>query len=182
MIITGQKQQFFDFNLIFEKANLHDESMIADFGCGQWGYFSFLALPFAGGGKVYAVDLRRDFLDSVEKIALQYKAENIQTILADLENYQSINIPTASVDSVLIINTIHQINQKNNIAREALRILKTGARVIVIDWRMDASFGPCMEYRVQQGHLKHIFGEAGFRFKEEFIPGRFNYGLVFEKG
>lgn len=182
MIITGQKQQFFNFNLIFEKANLRDESTIADFGCGQWGYFSFLALPFADGGEIYAVDLRRDFLDNVEKIALWRKAENIQTILADLENYQSVNIPTASVDSVLIINTIHQINQKNNTARETLRVLKTGARAIVVDWRMDAFFGPNIEYRIQQNHLKHIFGEAGFRFKEEFVPGRFNFGLVFEKG
>ena len=182
MIITGQKQRFFDFNLIFKKAGLCDESTIADCGCGQWGYFSFLALPFAGGGKIYAVDLRHDFLENVKNIALWRKVENIQTVLADLENYQSVNIPTASVDSVLIVNTIHQINKKNNTAREALRVLKTGACVIVVDWRMDAYFGPNVEYRIQQSHLKHIFGEAGFRFKEEFIPGRFNYGLVFEKG
>ena len=68
------------------------------------------------------------------------------------------------------------------ILREAIRILKKGGRVVVVEWKNVAlPFGPPPEERVNIDLLKNGTQKLGLKLEEEFFAGQFHYGLVFIK-
>ncbi|HZZ99287.1 MAG TPA: class I SAM-dependent methyltransferase, partial [Candidatus Paceibacterota bacterium] len=78
--------------------------IIADFGCGA-GHIGILAAQAVGeNGKVTAVDIMEDKLDSIRVRAKASGLNNIETVRANLEVLGSSGLPDNSQDMVILAN------------------------------------------------------------------------------
>lgn len=152
---------------------------IADFGCGA-GYFTIpLAKHVGKEGIVYAIDVLQTALESVEGRARMYSLLNIETIRANLEKEHGSTLDDASVEMVILSNVLFQSKLKEDILKEAKRVLKKTGKIVVIEWNDDAILGPNVAYRILKEQLKKLVKEVGFVLEKEFQAGDSHYGLVF---
>lgn len=152
---------------------------IADFGCGA-GYFTILLAKLVGKeGTVYAIDVLEGALDSVRGKAKFSSLLNIETIRGNLEKEKGSSLKDASSDMVMLANVLFQSRDKPAILKEARRVLKKNGKIVVIEWKEEAPFGPEVRYRIGKEALKQMAKEAGFVLEKDFPAGSNHYGLVF---
>lgn len=177
------KTLLFDINFILHKIAIEENQTIGELGCGNFGYFVFPAAKAVGGrGRVFAVDIIKNTLEEIKKRALQENLTQIETIWSNLEVFKGAKIENSSLDRALIINVLHQSKKRAEIIREATRMLKTGGRLLIIEWKSSATpLGPRTEDRVNKEILKNAAPKLGLIITEEFEPGPYHYGLIFHK-
>jgi len=104
-----------------EKARLGKGMSVVDYGCGP-GSFTLPAAELAGPeGKVFAVDIHPLAISTVRQKASRKGLQNVETVL--VRGYDT-GIEDSSVDRVLLIDTIHLIEDPDALFREIHRMLK----------------------------------------------------------
>lgn len=155
--------------------------VIADLGCGS-GYFTIpLARAVSNQGKVYAVDVLPGALASVRSRAKLEGLFNVESIRANAEIKGGTNLEDNSVDLVMLSNILFQSDKKNDIIKEASRILKSGGNLIVVEWSEKNPIGPPSSQRVKESEIKEIIMEQNLKLLKSFDAGSYHYGLVFVK-
>ena len=180
--ITGGNA-LLDVNLVLTKANVGDSMKVADLGCGSSGHFIFPTAHLVGhDGVVYAVDIMKIALENIERRRKQENLSNVKTVWSNLEIFNATRIESGSLDIALLVNTLYQSHKRKEIIREAVRMLKKGGKLVIIDWKNTSSpFGPPAEERVDLNALKEGAGHFGLNIEEEFFAGHYHYGLIFTK-
>jgi len=155
---------------------------VADFGCGH-GYFTLPVARLVGEqGKVLAVDVLEEALETVKAQARQEGILNIETFRGNLEVLGGSKIEDGTADLILLHNVLFQSQKKSEIIKEVLRVLKSDGRFELIDWRPDkTSFGPQEGWRLSSDEAKKLAEAEGFKFEREFDAGEFHFGLMFVK-
>jgi len=104
-----------------EKARLRRGMSVVDYGCGP-GSFTIAAAELVGHeGKVFAVDIHPLAISAVKQKSSRKGLQNVETIL--VKGYDT-GIEASSVDRVLLIDTIHAIDDPDALFREIHRMLK----------------------------------------------------------
>ena len=104
-----------------EKARLTKGMAVVDYGCGP-GSFTIPAAELVGHeGKVFAVDIHPLAISTVEQKASRKGLENVETVL--VRAYDT-GIEASSIDRVLLIDTIHLIDDPDALFRGIHRMLK----------------------------------------------------------
>ena len=85
----------------------------------------------------------------------------------------------AKVDLVLLVDVYHHIGAREQYFRALAASLRPGARVAVIDFRLDSPEGPPKAARIAPEQVKAEFSRAGYALAEEhgFLPRQ--YFLIF---
>ncbi len=174
---------FININIILEKADISEKMKVADLGCGSTGLFVFPISDLVGEeGAVYGVDIQRVIIENLNKKIKQENIRNIKVVWSNLEVFNATKIEASCLDIAFLINTLYQSNKRAAILREAIRMLKKEGRLVVIEWdNVRVPFGPPAESRVKADLLKEGAKKLGLKLEEEFIAGRFHYGLIFTK-
>ena len=117
---------------IIRTLELKPGNRVVDFGSGA-GYFSLRLAPVVGaGGRVVAVDLRRLALTFLTIRAWQRGDRQIETVVGDERRAV---LPRGPFDAVLIINTYHELDHRQDILRQLYEPLVPGGRLVVADRR-----------------------------------------------
>ncbi|MCC6404809.1 MAG: methyltransferase domain-containing protein [Candidatus Yanofskybacteria bacterium] len=155
---------------------------VADLGCGA-GFFTIdLARAVGKDGIISAADIMEEPLQSVQARASAAGLENVRTIRADLEVLGGTKIADGSQDLVLVANVLFQSQKKEAILAEAVRILRSGGRLLVVDWKKGAGgFGPPESLRTDEATMQALVGSVGVRFQQALDAGAFYYALLFIK-
>jgi len=172
-----------DASAIVSKLEIHDGWIVADLGCGGSGLFvAPLARSVGKKGRVYALDIQKNVLQVVESNMKFQHIDTVTTIWSDLEKVGSADIPDASCDYAMLINVLFQNTNHETILKESARLLKQGARLAVIDWKLVATpFGPPLTHRISQDTvMTHALG-MGMQFVSGFEAGPYHYALIFSK-
>ncbi len=173
------KSELLDPAAILAHANVTLNMRVADLCCGGAGQFVFPMSRMVGeNGVVYAVDILKPVLNSVDSRAKIEGEINITTVWSDLERYGATKIENESLDVITFVN------DEPNIAmlKEATRLLKPGGVLLIVDWNtVGAPFGPPPEKRVSPSEYKETIPPLGYTLKEQFIAGPYHYGLVFHR-
>jgi ubiquinone/menaquinone biosynthesis C-methylase UbiE len=104
-----------------EKARLREGMSVVDYGCGP-GSFTIPAAELVGqGGKVFAVDIHPLAISAVKQKVSRKGLGNVETVL--VRGYDT-GIEESSIDRVLLIDTIHLIDDPGALFREIHRMLK----------------------------------------------------------
>lgn len=157
---------------------------VADFGAGS-GFYSLAAAEEVGEtGRVYAIDVQKDFLNKLKNEAVKVRhLNNLEIIWADLEHLGGTRLRENSMDAVIAANVFFQFENKDNPCMEIKRILKGNGRVLFVDW--SASFGnmgPHQKDVFPRAGAEKLFEKHGFKVDKEIISGGDqHYGLVFRK-
>lgn len=168
---------------ILRDAGIGYGSRVAELGCGGMGHFVFEAAKLVGDkGQVYAVDVLKTALKSIETRASLQGLTNVKTVWSNLEILGATNIPEASLDFTLLINTLFQSKKLQAMIRESVRLLKIKGCLLVIEWKTTgAPFGPRKEDRIPQELLETVASELHLTKQRSFDPGPYHYGLTFVK-
>lgn len=172
-----------DAKKILNKIPLEQDMMVADLGCGGAAHFTLPAAKMVGeDGVVFAIDVLKFVLDSVQSRAKMEGLTNIKTIWADLEIFGSTYIKNLSIDAVLLVNIFFQSRKHLNIFKEAVRILKPGGKLLIVDWKSTKiPFGPSPEIRIKKEEIKAIAHRLGLEKIDEFSAGDYHFGLLFQR-
>lgn len=164
-------------------AGLKNGHVVADLGAGSGFYALGAAKVVGNSGKVFVVDVQESTLEHVASEARMRMIRNIQTIRADLEQKNSVEkIPSGSCDFVIFSNVFHQVKNRDQVLIETYRILKTGGKILVVDWNDKPSpIGPASNERLSEDEAKKQVTKAGFKFVSEIDADNFHYSLVFSK-
>jgi ubiquinone/menaquinone biosynthesis C-methylase UbiE len=118
------KHQFLDKNAyeVLAEIGVKGGQTVLDFGCGSGTYTIPAAKLVGKKGKIYALDIDVGFLDEMEEKAKQEGLENIMRIDASGEG--GISLEDESTDIMLLIDVLHEIDDRESLFDEAYRILK----------------------------------------------------------
>ena len=175
---------FLDPESVVYMLSLKPGQKVVDFGCGSGRYSIPMAKAVSPNGKVYAIDIQDMLVHTTEN---ESRREGIQEdvvvgVVADLEKEGSTNIKDQSIDLVLISNTLFLVDKKENLVKEASRILKNNARLVVIDWVDSFSgLGPPSDMLVLQEEVVDMAEKYGLSFYREYPPSAHHYILEFRK-
>jgi ubiquinone/menaquinone biosynthesis C-methylase UbiE len=175
------KHRFFDPSKILPYAEIPKGATVADFGCGN-GFYPAAAGKIVGdAGQVYAVDVQNEALEATMSAAKQEGLKNIYTIRHDLE-HPGLPIAENSCDAVILAGILHLSNVQRNVLRETYRVLKTGGKAIIIEWKKEQlPFGPNIKARISENEMNQLLTQNGFKRFSELPTDNFHYGLVYIK-
>ena len=147
---------------------------VADIGAGS-GWFSVRAARrVTERGVVYAVDINPEAVHFIDRRSQKEGLHNIKTILSHPDNPL---LPAASVNSVLLLKTYHEVEKPVILLRSLQPSLKPGARVGIIDRN-----GNGEDHGVSRDVVVKEASEAGYKLvqEEDFVKGDgMDYFLVF---
>lgn len=173
-----------NFESVLKRVGVGVGQTVADLGCGREGHLALLLGKWVGQqGRVYAVDIVKSILPALENKAKMRKIKNIITVWSDLEVYNGAKaIRANTVDLAFLVTILFQSKKQEAILKEAMRILKPGGKLIIIDWKNIRSlFGPPLEMRITPEKIKEIAQTLGLKWLEEYEVSRFHFGLTFVK-
>lgn len=173
--------KFIDPQNVIEQLDLRNDMTVADFGSGA-GYFTLpVARKIGEGGTVYALDIISQKLEAVLSKARTSGLNNIITKRVNLENKNGSTLDNESVDCVIMKDMLFQNKNKAQIIEEARRILKTGGRMLAVEWSSeDFAIGPERKLRIYKESIVELANKKGFKLSKEISAGNFHYGLIFE--
>jgi arsenite methyltransferase len=115
---------------ILEQLHIREGQTIADIGSGG-GYFTLAFAARAGkAGRVYAVDVKKKYLNFIRRQAEQAGLGNITFILAAEGR---IDLPEAGLDLVFARNVFHHLPEPGNFFAKLKRYFKPGGKVVIIE-------------------------------------------------
>jgi len=180
---SPQKNTVSDPVRIVSSLGLANGDFVADFGSGH-GYFAIpLAKSVAPNGKVFAIDIQGEKLDATRTRAKLEHLLNIECIHGDLEKNQGSKLKNEIANLVLITNILHQAEHKDQIIREAYRILIPQGRLALVEWGAEEGngFGPPHILRIPKETAMDFCLNESFSFEKEFDAGSHHYGMLFIK-
>ncbi len=177
------KTALFDIAKILSKMSIEERQHVAELGCGNFGFFVFPLARLVGRyGRVYAVDIMKATLEEITREAKKENLSQITAVWSNLEIFKATDIPLGSLDNALLVNVLHQSEKRLEILREAIRLLKRGGKLLIVEWKnIDLPFGPEPGRRVKLDALKSAIPKIGLNIKEEFEAGPYHYGLILTK-
>ncbi len=180
-IVSGGNELLQPRTLLKDHLGIKPGQIVADFGCGGAGFFVLAAARLVGDqGQVYAVDIVKTVLASVDGKVKMQGLYNVKTVWSDLEVYGAMDITEQSVDYGLLVNTLFQSKKHEEILREVTRVIKPGGKLLIVDWNeTPVPFGPPMSDRIKVEYLREKVPMLGYREEKFFEAGQYHFGLVF---
>ena len=159
---------------------LREGMRVADLGAGS-GHYALAAAGAVGhSGKVYAIDVQEDILKHLKDSAGRKHIYTIETIWGDAEKPAGTNLREHSIDVVILANTFFQIENRFGLLAEIKRVIKSGGKLLVVDWAGSYSgIGPIPEKVVSEHDAEGFFIQGGFHKMKSFRGGPHHYAILF---
>jgi ubiquinone/menaquinone biosynthesis C-methylase UbiE len=162
---------------IMDALGIYDGSSVADLGAGGGWFTVRLARRVGPTGRVYAQDIQKPMIESMERRFRREGLRNVTTVLGTAEDPK---LP-APVDVVLIVGVYGEVAQPVALLKNVAQSLRPGGRVGVVDFRKDG-YGPGpdpLEDRVDEAVVIKDAEQAGLRRINRLTPLPFQYLLIF---
>lgn len=168
---------------LLERVGIRHGWHVADMGCGATGHFVLPAAQLVGpDGAVYALDIRRDFLEHIEKLAKREQFFNIKGVWADMDVYGAARIEPGSLDLCLLINNLYLSQNRPALIKEMARLTKPGGRILVVEWKaISTPIGPPPDRRLTPEQSRNICQTQYMELLDEIDVGHSHYGLLYER-
>lgn len=148
-------------DLVVEMLRLKPGMNVADIGAAT-GYFTRrMAKQVMPGGYALGVDIEDGFFPYLLQRGYEDGVYNLYTVKALPDDPR---LPDSSLDLVLIVDTLHHIEERAPYYKKLKKSLRSGGRVVVVDFKKDADIpvGPGPEMRLRATSVKEEFEAAGF--------------------
>lgn len=154
---------------------------VADVGAGT-GLFTMLFADAVGpGGRVYAEDISRKFVDHIAERVRQEKRTNVVPVLG---TDRSIELPAGSVDLVFLCDVYHHFEYPRSMLASIARALRPGGHLMVVDFvREKGTSAAWILDHVRAGEATFVaeIQEAGFQPVARHTVLKENYVRSFRK-
>ncbi|MGV3608053.1 MAG: class I SAM-dependent methyltransferase [Planctomycetaceae bacterium] len=176
------REAFDNREAIVKECKLKPGMVVADVGAGTGLFTRLFAAEVGESGKVFAVDIAKEFVEHVELSARQAKLKNVVGVVCKPD---SVELVEASVDIVFLCDTYHHFEFPEKTMKSIHRALRPGGRVVLVDYRR--ILGKSTEWvlghvRAGQEVVEKEITACGFRRTRD-VEGllKENYLVEFEK-
>ena len=156
---------------------LHENHIVADLGAGT-GYYTIAAGRLAHLGKVYAVEIHKELLATIQNKIKDAGLSNVEVLLGNIEKVGGTKIGEGVVDLAIVSNVFFQLEDKETFVDEVERIVKKSGKVLLIDWSPDF-VSP--KGAMSKDAVVSIFRDKGFKLEREIDAGAHHYGMILVK-
>ncbi len=175
-------QKFLNPEFLIKQSGISENSIVADFGAGMGHYAEKLSKDVGPDGKVYIIEIQNDVLGRVKKDFDEKKIQNIEYINSNLEVEGGSKIASEKVDFVLIASVLFQSLEKENIIKEAVRILRPNGRILVVEWKACFSgIGPDEDLIFQEEQALELMKKYPVKLERTLDAGDYHYAFMFRK-
>ncbi len=164
---------------ILDALGIADASVVADVGAGSGWFTVRLARRVGPNGLVYAQDVQPEMLAAITRRVQREGLANVRPVLGRGSDPR---LPAGRLDAVLIVDVVHEIEDRVTLFRNLAAALKPLGRIGVVDFRAGgAGPGPEEQDRVAPEIIEAAAAQAGLvrQRRETFLP--FQYFLIFGK-
>lgn len=159
---------------------LREGMKVGDFGAGSGHYARAAAAIVGSKGKVYAVDVQEEVLKHLKLNAHAHHQSIIDAVWGDIEKLGGSHLRDASLDAVILANTLFQIENRDTLLAEIRRVLKPDGKLLVVDWAGSyGGMGPAASQVVSEHEAEGFFINGGFHKVKSFRAGPHHYGIIF---
>ncbi len=159
---------------------LEENNIVADLGAGT-GFYSIAAGKMAPRGKVYAIEINKDFLATIKSKVKGANLNNVEIIWGNIEKIGGTKIGDGIVDAIIASNVLHQVENKNKFIGEIKRILKPKGKMLLIDWSANSAI-TAFKMAIPKSKAREMFEKEDFIFEREINAGAYHYGMIFRLG
>jgi len=149
---------------------------VADIGAGS-GYFTIpVARAVGPTGMVWALDIAPEMLEYLD---FRLKAQKIDNVRLRKVARDDPQIEPGSVDTILLIDTIHYVKDRVAYAKKLLPALAPGGRLVIIDYipkpMSERPWGPPPEQQISREQMDAEIVAAGFKVVRghDFLPEQY---------
>lgn len=161
--------------------HLRPGDVVGDFGAGSGYFLKTLGELVGGEGRVYAVDIQKNLVETMGEKVRQEALGNVEVLWGDCEAMNASKVPTDALDAAILVNTFFQFEAKTTALEEIKRTLRPGAKLFIIDWSESfGGLGPQPEQVVTEADATALAESVGFTKTESFDAGDHHYGLAFQ--
>jgi len=152
-----------------------NDNMI-DVGAGI-GYFSIPASELVKPeGIIYAVDTSNEMIEEIVKRIKSKKIKNIKVFRG--KKYEC-TIKDKSVDYILMVNVLHEVEDKERLLNNYLKKLKPNGKIGIIEFKKtDIDKGPPVKHKISNTELKEYFNKLNIKIIKEVDLNNYQYGVV----
>jgi len=165
---------------IVARLHLKPGMAVADIGAGT-GLFTRLFARAVKPGRVYAVDIAKNFVDAIVRDA---RARGLTNIVGVVNDQTSTHLPQASIDLAFLADTYHHFEQPQAMLRSLRAALRPGGRLVVIDFKREPGSSSAWvmgHVRADRATVIKEIEAAGFEFARTEDLLRENYFLIFSR-
>jgi ubiquinone/menaquinone biosynthesis C-methylase UbiE len=166
---------------IVEASGVRPGMTVADIGAGTGLFTRLFARSVGPGGKVYAVDISRPFIENIIRTSREQGLGNVEGIV---NNDRNVLLPQASIDLAFLVDTYHHFEYPDSMLSSIHHALKPGGVMVIIDFRRHPEYSSSWVMGHVRAGKQQVIDEvsgAGFRLVEDKPLLRTNYYLVFRK-
>lgn len=116
--------------------NLRQGDVVADLGAGSGPFVVAFANAVSPAGKVYAVEVDKDFFPFIEARAKAAGTPHVRTVLGEFTDPK---LPASDVDVAFMHDVLHHIEKRPDYLRNLVKYLKPSARIAIIDYNAASS-------------------------------------------
>jgi cyclopropane fatty-acyl-phospholipid synthase-like methyltransferase len=150
---------------IIASLGLKPGQTVADIGAGPGVLSIPLAKAVAPGGKVYAVEIDKDFFPHIKQKAA---AENVTNVVTVLGAFTDPKLPARDVDVALFHDVLHHIEDRAGYLKATAQYVKPNGRVAIVELPPSGSHKDEPSLIVTKDQAKGWMADAGFTPVQEF--------------
>lgn len=176
MLESEHRVESLQVGLAIRQLELPRDAWIGDLGCGP-GTFSLPLAKACPQGVVLASDIEPAQLDRLNERLAQAEITNVIPVLS---SYQTPHFPPGRLDLVLIVDTLHHIDERVPYLRRLRAALKSGGRLAVLEYKPgELPVGPPADHKLSVGQLEREFTAAGWTEIERFDSHPYHDFVIF---
>lgn len=164
--------------LLIKQLRLRPTDVVADIGCGT-GHHTLRIAPKVPQGKVYAVDIQREMLDSVFVRSMALGLDNVDPVLGtELDP----GLPGQRIDKILLVDVYHEFAFPYEMLKALHAAMGPDGRLYLVEFRGEDPEVPIKPiHKMMKEQVLREFAEADFVLDRSWDGLPWQHLLVFRK-
>lgn len=165
---------------VVEQMRIAPGSRVADIGAGTGYFLPYLNKAVGAKGQVLALDVEDNL---VQYMKGRIQREGLTVTQAQKIGYDEPGLSPASVDRVLIVDTWHHIENREDYSRKLAAGLKKNGEIHVVDFdpNADGGPGPGKKHRLPSDKVEKELQAAGLKTRTERGKLPYQYTVIATK-
>ena len=165
--------------LLVESLKFKPGENVADIGAGT-GYLTRRIAPkIRPRGKVFAVEIQQEMLDLLTNKLVRLGITNVVPVLGTITDPE---LPTASMDTIIMVDVYHEFDHPFEMTEAMCRALKPGGRLVFVEFRGEDENVPIKRvHKMSEAQVKKEMAPHPLAWKETISTLPWQHVIVFTR-